>query len=119
MHTFYFEKLEVWQDSRLLIKKIYELTKRFPGDEKYGLTSQTRRAAISISSNIAEGSSRFSDKDKARFMEIAFGSSLEVLNLIILAFDLKYIESEEADSLRTQVQKICNRLNAFRKKLII
>lgn len=69
-----FEKLEVWQKSRLLVKKVYMITKTFLTEEKYGITSQLRRAYISISSNIAEGSTRWSKKDKARFYEVAYGA---------------------------------------------
>ncbi|NOU47567.1 MAG: four helix bundle protein, partial [Bacteroidales bacterium] len=68
-----FENLEVWQKSRILVKSVYVLTASFPNDEKFGLTSQMRRACVSVSSNIAEGSTRWSQKDQARFYEIAFG----------------------------------------------
>jgi len=66
MRKFYFEKLDVWQNSREFVKQIYEVTKFFPEEEKYGLTSQIRRASLSISANISEGTSRNTEKDKAR-----------------------------------------------------
>ncbi|WP_196939953.1 four helix bundle protein [Sphingobacterium pedocola] len=67
MRIFYFEKLEVWQESRALVKELYLETKSFPVEEKFGLISQIRRAALSISANIAEGMSRGTEKDKARY----------------------------------------------------
>lgn len=80
MKIFSFEKLKVWQKSRQLSSKVYKITKLFPDDERFGLIAQMRRCAISISSNVAEGTGRHSAKDKARFTEIAFGSALELLN---------------------------------------
>jgi four helix bundle protein len=71
---FRFEKLDVWRLAVELVDKVYIFTKVFPADERFGLTNQMRRAAVSISSNIAEGSGRISDKDFARFVEISYGS---------------------------------------------
>ncbi|HMU46608.1 MAG TPA: four helix bundle protein [Chitinophagaceae bacterium] len=76
MHTYSFEKLGVWQDARELVKYIYSLTSALPIEEKFGIVSQIRRAAVSISCNLAEGSGRKSKKDQAQFYRIAFGSSL-------------------------------------------
>ena len=95
MRVFSFEKLIAWQKSRELALLIFETTKQFPKDELFGLTSQMRRCSISISSNLAEGSGRNSFKDKARFTEIAYSSSLELLNQIILSFDFEYISETE------------------------
>jgi len=67
-----FEKLDIWKKSRILVKDIYRITNTFPPEEKFGLTNQIRRAIISVSSNIAEGSTRQTEKEKARFYEIAF-----------------------------------------------
>lgn len=80
MYTYSFEKLEVWKEAIQFTVLIYELTKKFPDTEKFGLISQLRRASVSISSNIAEGTSRKTNKDKAHFMTIAFSSATEVLN---------------------------------------
>ena len=115
MKTYSFEKLEVWQKARKLAKAIYVVTKQFPEEEKFGLTSQIRRAAVSICSNIAEGSSRNSYKDKARFSEMAYGSLTEVLNQLILAFDLLYLNEEDYNMLRSELEEISNMLNALRK----
>jgi len=80
MKQFSFEKLVVWQKSKDLSIHIYRITSSFPKEEKFGLISQLRRCAVSIASNLAEGSGRNSSKDKARFSEIAYGSLLELLN---------------------------------------
>lgn len=77
-YQFSFEKLEVWQMARKLAVRIYKQTQSFPNEEKYGLTSQIRRSALSIGSNIAEGSTRASAKDQAHFTTVAYGSLMEV-----------------------------------------
>lgn len=87
MHEYNLEKLDAWQLSRKFVKSIYLVTKMFPNEEKYGLTAQIRSAAISVSSNIAEGSSRKTSKDQNNFYTIAYGSLMEVLNQLILATD--------------------------------
>ena len=110
-----FENLEVWQKSRILVQSIYKLTASFPSDEKYGLSTQLRRASVSISSNIAEGSTRWSKKDQARFYEIAFGSLIEVRNQLILSNDLKHIDDKQLNDLREQIETIGRMLNALHK----
>ena len=117
-YKFGFEKLEVWQNSIQLSKLIYYLTLSFPKEETYGLTSQIRRAMISVSSNIAEGSSKNSLKDQARFSEIAFGSLLEVLNQIILAFELSYISEENYIDCRNKIEIISRQLKALKKSQV-
>ena len=116
MHSFSFEKLNVWQDSRTLTKNIYLLTKKFPQEEKFGLTNQLRRAAVSVSSNIAEGSSRTSIKDQAYFYQLAYSSLMEVLNQLIISVDLEYLDKKYYTEIREKVEKIANMLNALRKK---
>ncbi len=111
MKIYSFEKLEVWQIGRDITKDIYEITRDFPDDEKFGLTSQIRRACISITSNIAEGSSRNSEKEQARYTEIAFGSLLEVLNQLIVAHDLGYIKEEFLTKERALLEELGNKLN--------
>ena len=115
MKIFSFEKLKVWQKSRQLSSKVYKITKLFPDDERFGLIAQMRRCAISISSNIAEGTGRHSAKDKARFTEIAFGSALELLNQTILSNDLEFISDEDYKYIRTELSEITAMLNALRK----
>jgi len=110
MRLYSFEKLNVWELSRKMNKDIYLLSKKFPNEEKFGLTSQIRRASVSVSSNIAEGSSRKSGKEQARYTEIAYGSLLEVLNQLILAEDLTFITSDELKETRKLIEKIGNKL---------
>ena len=106
MRTFSFEKLIAWQRGRELAVLIYRITKAFPKEELFGLTSQMRRCSISIASNLAEGSGRVSFKDKARFTEIAYGSSLELLNQVILSSDLEYINEEEYIQIREKISDV-------------
>ena len=113
MYTYSFEKLDVWHKARELTKSIYSLTSLFPSEEKYGLTNQIRRATISISSNLAEGSSRKTSKDQARFTQIAFSSLLEVLNQLILSQDLEYISEQQYTEIRLKIEELSNKLNAF------
>lgn len=115
MKSFSFEKLKVWQKSRTLAVQVYKLTKLFPKEERFGLVSQMRRSAASISSNIAEGSGRHKPKDKARFTEIAFGSALELLNQSILSFDLEYIEEKNYLLIRNEISEITAMLDGLRK----
>lgn len=113
-YIFSFEKLNVWKDSKELIKSIYKISRDFPDDEKFGLTSQLRRASISIASNIAEGTSRHTNKDKAHYTTMAYSSTMEVLNQIIIANELELISEEKYKELRNQIEKISNKLNALR-----
>jgi len=82
---FRFEKFDVWQKSADFASLVYRITAQFPDDERFGLTSQMRRASVSISSNIAEGCSRSTDKDFGRFVEIAYGSLMEVVSQAVIA----------------------------------
>ena len=113
LHTF--ERLEVWQLSRKLAVDIYKMCSGFPKEEIFGLSSQLKRAAISIASNIAEGSSRISGKDKAHFSTVAFASLMEVLNQLIIANDLGFLETEKLAELRVSINEITNKLNALRR----
>ena len=110
-----FENLEVWQLSRELVRDIYQLTSTFPKDEKYGLTSQLRRASVSVSSNIAEGSTRWSKKDQSGFYEIAFGSLIEVLNQLILSTDREFLQETQLTEIRTKIDQTGRMLNALHK----
>ena len=110
MYVYSFEKLEVWVEAKELSKVIYIVTKDFPSDEKFGLTSQLRRASISICSNIAEGSARKTNKDKAHFTTMAFSSAVEVLNQVIITEELGFITKEQYSSIRKQIESIANKL---------
>ena len=111
MHTFSFEKLEVWHDCRSLVKEVYQLSEQFPKGELFGLVSQIRRAVISVPSNIAEGSSRKTDKEQARFYQIAYSSLMEVLNQLILAVDLGFITEIDLVNIRMLIEKISWKIN--------
>ena len=115
MYVYSFEKLEVWNEAKDFAKSIYVLTSKFPDSEKFGLVSQLRRASVSICSNIAEGSARSSYKDKAHFTTIAFGSTVEVLNQLILSFELNFISENDYLKLRLDIESVTNKLNGLRK----
>ena len=117
--TYSFESLAVWKEARILSRDIYTLTRRYPDEEKFGIVSQMRRSCISISSNLAEGTSRISFLDQARFTEISFGSLLELLNQLILSFDLDYIKEEILSNLRTTIDSIGYKLNSLRNSQLI
>jgi four helix bundle protein len=113
MYRYSFERLDVWKISIDLVEDIYNITNNFPDSEKYALISQLRRSAISISSNISEGSSRKSYKDKARFTQIAYSSLMEMLNQIIISHKLDYLDREQYTSIRTKIAELSNKLNAY------
>lgn len=117
IHNYSFERLDVWQKSRIFVITIYELTTKFPNSEIYGMVSQIRRAAVSISSNIAEGTSRSSLKEQIRFIEIAYGSALEVYCQLISSKDLGFINDNELEKTVLSIREITNKLNALRKSL--
>ena len=116
-YKFAFENLEVWHKSMSLAKSVYELTKTFPKSELYGLSSQLQRAVVSIPSNIAEGSVRFSAKEQIRFYEVSYGSLMETLSQLILAENLNYIKKEQLDTIRSQIGNISRMLNALTKSI--
>jgi len=118
MYQFGFERLTVWQNSRLLAIRIYKITRSYPNDEKFGLVNQIRRAVISVSSNIAEGSSRNTAKDQAHFYNTAFGSLMEVLSQLVISLDLEYITETEYNEIRDLLEKVSNQLNSLRNSIV-
>lgn len=113
MKEFSFEKLDVWKDAKDFVVKIYQLTEVYPNDEKFGLISQIRRASLSVTNNISEGTSRWSSKEKIRFIEIAFSSLMEVLNCFIISKELNLIDEKIFLELRLDMGKISNKLNSL------
>ncbi len=108
-----FKDLDVWKEGHKLVLSIYKVSKSFPKEELFGLTSQMRRAAVSITSNIAEGFGRSSYKDKNNFYQMAFGSITELRNQLIIAKDVEYIGLSDFDAIDSQamlVEKICRGL---------
>ncbi len=118
MKIYSFEKLAVWQKSRKIAVVIYKITREFPKEELFGISSQMRRCSVSIASNIAEGSGRQTPKEKARFTEIAYSSALELLNQLIITLDLEYINEEKYKEIRTEIEEITFMLDALRKSQI-
>ena len=114
MHKYSFEKLDVWIEAKEFTKALYQLTNSFPDSEKFGLTSQLRRASVSICSNIAEGITRTSYKDRAHFMTISYGSAIEVLNQLIISYELGFISDEAYTNLRNFLESISNKINGLR-----
>lgn len=112
-----FESLEVWQESQNLAVTIYSLTKSFPNDELFAMTSQLRRAAYSVSANIAEGFGRKTKSDKLHFYTMAYGSLLEVKKILYLSNKLEYINVSSLDDSITQVTSCQKLLNAFKSGL--
>ena len=110
-----FEKLEAYQLSREYVRLVYRLSDCFPAKEDYALTSQIRRAAVSVTSNIAEGTSRSSQKDKVHFLEIAYGSLLETVSQLQVAMDVGYISETEYCAAIDQVEGIKNKLTYLRR----
>ncbi len=117
-YIYSFEKLEVWKKSRKFVVYIYDLTNKFPKNEKYILVDQIRRASISISANLAEGSSRITFKDKAHFTNIAYSSLMEVLSHLYIAYDLKYVDDTDFSEVKEKILELSNKLNALRKSQI-
>ncbi len=114
---FRFEKLDAWQFAISFCDDIYEMTRRFPREEQFGLTSQIRRAAVSISANIAEGSGKTSNKDNARFIEIAYGSLMEVVSHIEIAKRQRFLSDEQYNESRNNADRLARILSGFRKHL--
>ncbi|OXB01822.1 four helix bundle protein [Flavobacterium oncorhynchi] len=116
MHQF--KELLIWKKSRLFCSKIYSITSTFPNDEKFGIINQLRRAAVSIPSNIAEGSSRNSNKDFARFLEIAIGSAYEVETQLLISSDLGFLNEENTTELINMLEEITKMTSRFRATLL-
>jgi four helix bundle protein len=116
---FRFEKLTVWQSSRRLCGEIYSVTKNFPKEELFGLTNQLRRAVVSISANIAEGSGRNSDVDFAHFLELSYSSAMEVASLIFIAADTGRIDVALRDTLLGLTSEVTAQLTALNRSLTV
>ena len=112
-----FDKYEIYHLAVDLSVDIYKLTKEWPSDEKFGMISQIRRAVTSVGANIAEGTSRFSEKEKARFIEISYGSLMEVYHFLHTAQRLEMITEKQLEELKPVIGKLSNKINAFHKRL--
>jgi four helix bundle protein len=114
---FNFEKLEVWHKAIDFADFVYSVTRTFPDGERFGLTNQMRRAAVSISSNIAEGTSRFSRDDYARFLEIATGSLFEVVSQSFIAQRQNYLSEQDCRRLHAAAEEQSRMLSGLRRSL--
>ena len=112
--SFGYERLQVWQQAKSLTVIIYKITKDFPIDERYGLTSQLRRSIASVGYNLAEGSTRISKQEQARFVEIAFGSLIEAASQLELANELDYLDDETYTDLKRKCVNLSRRINRYR-----
>jgi len=107
------ENLQIWQDSITLVEVIYAATRAWPKEEIYGLTSQIRRAAVSIPANLAEGVGRGTRRETARFAQIALGSLYETDTLCVIAERLGYIDQDTQKNWRDTVSSLCKRISSF------
>lgn len=114
---FRFEKLSVWQDARKFAGAIYEITINFPREERFGLTDQLRRAAVSIALNIAEGSDRKSDIEFRRYLRMAITSCEEVVTALYISLDQNYLNKKDFDILYEDANRLVARMNALIKSL--
>lgn len=111
---FSFEGLEVYQAARKLVKEVYLLQNKFPKTETFALGDQIRRSASSVTSNIAEGSGRSSNKEKVHFIEIAYGSLMEAFSQLQIAQDLGYITEEDVDTIRPSFISVAKMLSGLK-----
>ena len=116
--AFRFREFPVYGDTRQFVKEIYELTKSFPKEEIYGLTSQIRRASISVALNIAEGSAKGSDADFHRYLMQSWGSVNEVVGCLDIALDLCYINESVHKEHLAKAESLAKQLNAFSQTLL-
>ena len=114
---FRFEQLDIWNLAIRYGNKLYDIAKRFPKEEVFGLINQLQRAAVSISNNIAEGSGATSIKDFSSFLDISVKSILETVNILYFARDRKYIAENDREKLYMEAEILIKKIRAFKKKL--
>lgn len=112
-----FKKLKIWQSAMLLCNVVFKITNEFPKSELYSLTSQVNRSVVSVPSNIAEGSSRSSQKDFKRFLEISLGSLFELQTQLVLANYKKYINNKELIDIEERIEELQKMISGFIKSL--
>lgn len=112
-----FTELKVWQQSHALALEVYRLSQSFPSEERFGITSQLRRAVLSVPTNIVEGSKRSSRQDYARFLNVAEGSLAEAEDLMIFSRDIGYVTAEAAMRILSELARIAGMLNNLRAKV--
>lgn len=112
-----FKNLNIWKLALDLANEVYNLTDQFPKNEEFGLKSQLRRCSVSVASNIAEGSSRSSNKDFNRFLEICLGSLYELQTQIIISSNRNYFDLEKLDNIENKIIELQRMISGFQKKL--
>ena len=112
-----FRDLNAYKESKVLVKMTYQLLKKFPNEEKYALCEQIRRAVISVTSNIAEGAGRISVREQMHFLEISYGSLMEVLSQMDIALDLGYIDSDDFCKIEQQCNNCASLISGLRSYL--
>lgn len=117
-NNYSFRNLICYQKGRVLVKEVYSIVKTFPTEEKYALGDQLRRAAVSVTSNIAEGSGRQSLKDQAHFLELSYGSLVEVLSQMDVAFDLGFINESQYKAIEQMIGEESRVLSGYRSSLL-
>ncbi len=115
---FGFQKLQIYQLAKEVVKYNYKLTRKFPSEEKFALVQQMNRAAVSVPSNIAEGTSRKSNKDKAHFINISYGSLMELVCQMEIALELEYIEQKEYDEFIKMVKNLSVKMSNFIRTIV-
>lgn len=118
MNEYSYQTLNVYKDAKALVVDVYKLLKQYPAEERYALCDQIRRAAISITSNIAEGMSRYSDKEKVHFLEIAYASMMEVESQLDISVDLEYITKEQFATIAGSINSVGKQMSALRAKYL-
>ena len=113
MEVFGYRKLIAYQKAKEVVKRTYKLLKKFPAEERYAMCDQLRRASVSITSNIAEGINRYSVKEKAHFIELAYGSLMEVSSQLEIAEDLRYITTEDRMSMDELIKDVARLLSGL------
>ena len=116
MNRYSYKNLNVYQDAKMFVVAVYKLLDSFPDTEKFALCNQIRRAAISVTSNIAEGVSRISNKEKIHFLEIAYASMMEVDSQLDVSVDLGYISLEQYNKIEEKIDVIARQLSSLRSK---
>lgn len=115
MEVFGYRKLIAYQKAKEVVKHTYKLLKKFPAEERYAMSDQLRRASVSITSNIAEGINRYSVKDKSHFIEMSYGSLMEVSSQFEIAEELEYITAEEKLSMDQLIEEVARLLSGLQK----
>lgn len=113
MDVFGYRKLIAYQKAKEVVKRTYKLLKKFPAEERYAMCDQLRRASVSITSNIAEGINRYSVKEKAHFIEMAYGSLMEVSSQFEIAEDLGYITTDDRMSMDELIKDVARLLSGL------